>query len=71
MHVRVKPKLATAIVALAGAGARRAGQTVAPYANMTTAGLGFMVGGAYTFGLTVGLIATGVACLLAEFNAGR
>lgn len=71
MHVRVKPKLATAIVALAGAGARRAGQSVAPYANMTTIGLGFIAGGAFTFGLAAGLIVTGLVCLAAEFNAGR
>ena len=70
--MRAKPKLASTVVQLAGAGARRAGQVIAPYANMTTIGLGTVVAGiGMIFGIGIALIAAGVGCLLAEFNAGR
>jgi hypothetical protein len=44
---------------------------ISPYANMTTIGLGFLAGAAFTFGLAAGLAAVGIGCLLAEFNAEK
>lgn len=61
--VRLGPALGTGLAALSAA--------VRPYMNVTTVGLGLFAAAGFAVALPLGLAVAGLACLLAEFNAGR